>query len=280
MSDIRHRTVGVGESTLHLAEAGRQDQQPVVFLHGWPQSSWAWRHVLPLAADSGMRAIAVDLPGVGESSGDATDGTKTELARVVHELIGALELDGTVLVGHDVGGMAAYAYLCRYDDLRAAVVMNVAVPGVDPWHRVLANPQIWHFAFHQIPHLPELLVSGNRAAYFDYFYERLTADSSAITPDDRIAYARAYGTQSALEAGFSWYRTFAQDEEQLHGSPTATPLLYLRGEHEYGRLDDYVEGFRRAGVSSLCSDLIPTAGHFAPEEAPEATWTRIADYLD
>jgi pimeloyl-ACP methyl ester carboxylesterase len=277
--DFSHRTVVVDRSTLHLVEAGRAGDPPVVFLHGWPQSSWAWRRILPLAAEDGMHAIAVDLPGIGESTGDATDGSKLELARVIHGLIGELRLDEPVLVGHDVGGMAAYAYLCRYDDLRTAVVMDVAVPGVDPWDRVVANPQIWHFAFHQTPDLPELLVSGNRAAYFDFFYELLTADSSAITPDARVTYARAYCAESALTAGFNWYRTFPQDAEQLT-TPGGTPLLYLRGDHEYGELDEYAEGFRRAGVTSLTTDLIPGAGHFAPEEAPEATWSRIAQALE
>ncbi|TCC61374.1 alpha/beta hydrolase [Kribbella pittospori] len=277
-TDFRHRTVGVGGSALHLVEAGSPGDPPVVFLHGWPQSSWAWRHILPLAADDGMHAIAVDLPGIGESTGDATNGSKVALARVIHGLIDELRLNDPVLVGHDVGGMATYAYLCTYDGLRAAVVMDVAVPGVDPWDRVVANPQIWHFAFHQTPDLPELLVSGNRAAYFDFFYEILTADSSAITSDDRVTYARAYCTDGALTAGFNWYRTFPQDAEQLT-TPGGTPLLYLRGDHEYGELDDYAEGFHRAGVTSLTTDLIPGAGHFAPEEAPEASWTCIARHL-
>ena len=62
------------------------------------------------------------------------------------------------------------------------------IPGIDPWEQVLRNPYLWHFAFHSIPELPELLVQGHQSEY-----------------------AKAYATDSALPAGLNWYRTFPQD---------------------------------------------------------------------
>ncbi len=277
---LRHRQVYVDGSSVHVVEAGDPAAAPVVFLHGWPES---WRSWLPVMerADEQVRAIALDLPGVGESTGAATDGSKRELARVVRSVIGALALDGVTLVGHDAGGMIAYSYLRAYDDVARVVIMDVVVPGVDPWDEVLRNPYIWHFAFHSIPELPERLVQGRQAEYFDFFYEVLCADPAKVGAEARAAYVEAYSRASALTAGFDWYRTFPRDAAEngeTLGHETTTPLLYLRGEHESGDIDAYVAGFRAAGVAHVEQGIVPGAGHFAPEEAPEETWRLLAGF--
>jgi pimeloyl-ACP methyl ester carboxylesterase len=61
-------------------------------------------------------------------------------------------------------------------------------------------------------------------------------------------------------------------------TPVATPLLYLRGEKEGGQIDDYVAGLRSAGMTDVSNALVPNAGHFTQEEAPEGTWRLIAEF--
>src|SRR5580693_336013 len=68
---FRHQQVTVGDADIHVVEAGDPGAPPFVFLHGWPESSQTWAQVMTLAAGS-VRAIAIDLPGVGESAGAAT----------------------------------------------------------------------------------------------------------------------------------------------------------------------------------------------------------------
>jgi len=121
---------------------------------------------------------------VGESAGSA-GGSKRQLAARVHDLVSALGLTGLTLVGHDVGGMIAYSYLRQYADAAQVVIMDTVIPGIDPWQEVLRNPHIWHFALHAIPALPETLVQGRQAEYFDFFYNVLSADPSRITPRAR-----------------------------------------------------------------------------------------------
>jgi pimeloyl-ACP methyl ester carboxylesterase len=279
MDSFRHRQVMLGATELHVVEAGDPAAPPVVFLHGWPSSWRSWQDVMALAAGS-CRAIAVDLPGVGGSTGEPTDGTKRALAAVVRDLVTALDLRDVTLVGQDAGGMIAYPYLCAYPDLARAVIMNVVIPGLDPWDQVLANPYIWHFAFHAIPELPETLVDGHQRAYFDYYYDILSADPAAIPPEVREEYVAAYASRAALTAGFSWYRAFPQDAgDNTAATPPSTPLLYLRGEHERGDLAAYEAGFRAAGLTDVRTARIPGAGHFAGEESPEGTWRAVADFM-
>jgi len=234
------------------------------------------------AAAATTRAIAIDLPGIGESTGTATDGSKGQLADLVHDFVSTAGLEGLTLVGQDVGGMITYAYLRRHQDLARAVIMDVVIPGLDPWDEVLRNPYVWHFAFHTIKSLPERLVQGRQAEYFDFFYNVLAADPAKITADARAAYVRAYASDDALHAGFEWYRTLSRDAQDnlssVYSSQVATPLLYLRGEKETGRIDDYVASLRAAGIAQVQSNLVPMAGHFPQEEAPEATWKLIADF--
>jgi pimeloyl-ACP methyl ester carboxylesterase len=182
MGDIagfRHSQVTAYGSSLHVVEAGDPEAAPFMFLHGWPESWSSWRQVMALASQQ-VRAVAIDLPGVGQSTGNPTDGSKQQLAATIHELVGELGLEDLTLVGQDVGGMIAYSYLRAFQDLTRAVIMDVAVPGVGPWEEVLRNPYIWHFAFHSIPGLPERLVKGRQDEYFDFFYDVLSADPAKI----------------------------------------------------------------------------------------------------
>jgi len=271
----------VAGSSLHVVEAGDPEAVPFLFLHGWPESWHSWRQLMGVASRQ-VRAIAIDLPGIGESTGDPTDGSKRQLAAVVHGLVETMGLRNLTLVGQDVGGMVTYAYLRTFTDLGRSVIMDVVIPGIDPWEQVLRNPHLWHFAFHSIPELPETLVRGHQGKYFDYFYDTISAAPSKITPEVRAVHAQAYATDSALTAGFNWYRTFPQDAavnmEAGSQAPLATPLLYLRGEREGGQINDYLEGFRSAGMTHVDHALVPNAGHFTQEEAPEDTWQVIAEF--
>jgi pimeloyl-ACP methyl ester carboxylesterase len=277
---FRHRQVDVGSTSIHVVEAGDPEGAPVVLLHGWPESWRCWKPVMELARPRAW-VMAMDLPGVAGSTGGATDGSKRALARMVHDVVGAMELGSFTVVGHDVGGMVAYAYLRSFDDLLGCVIMDVVLPGLEPWDDVLRNPYLWHFAFHAVPGLPERLVQGHQGEYFDYFYNALSADPGSITAEARSAYVEAYSSEEALRAGFDWYRAFGRDAADNRDSraPGDIPVLYVRGEHETGKIGDYVAGLRHAGLTEVQQALVMGSGHFAPEEGPQETWEVIATFM-
>jgi pimeloyl-ACP methyl ester carboxylesterase len=279
----RHHQITIGHSSIHVVTAGHPRARPFLFLHGWPESWRSWRALMDVAGEH-ARVLAIDLPGIGDSTGAVTDGSKTAIAAVVHQLIAELDLHDLTLVGQDAGGMVVYAYLRQYADIARAVIMNVVLPGLDPWDQVIRNPRIWHFAFHAIPALPEHLVQGRQREYFSYFYNLLAAKPEAIDSDARAEYVHAYASDSALTAGFDLYRAFEQDVRDNRATvnlpPVATPLLYIRGENEPGDIDEYASGLRKAGVLQLQHAHIRGAGHFAHEEAPVETWRVIADFAE
>jgi pimeloyl-ACP methyl ester carboxylesterase len=277
---IRSSQIPVRDGEFHLLQAGPANGSPVLFLHGWPEDASAWSSIMRLAAAK-YRCLAVDLPGIGGSRISPLRGETDYLAGLLREFVDTLGLKDLTLVGHDIGGMVTFAYLRRFDDLRAAVIMNTVIPGIAPWEQVLVNPYIWHFAFHSVPGLPEMLVRHEVRAYFDYFYNAIAANPNAITPSARQHYARSYADPAALSQGFEFYRAFRQDakDNALHGPTISTPLLYLRGSAEGGDIADYAAGLASAGIQAVHTVLLEGAGHFAPEEAPENVWAVVEAHI-
>jgi pimeloyl-ACP methyl ester carboxylesterase len=281
-TQLFHQQVTIGESSLHIVEAGNQFSECIVFLHGWPEDWMEWLSIIKLASRQ-YHVIAIDLPGIGGSSVTVPNGEKAVIAETVHQVIRTLGLKTYTMAGHDAGAMVTYSYLRKYSaELKAAVLISSVIPGIEPWSTVIANPYVWHFRFHSIPNLPETLVMGNQRAYFEYFINILVKDPLKISDSARDHYASAYDSKNALQTGFEWYRTFQKDARtNSQDSVTInTPLLYLRGEYEGGDITEYVNGFKKAGISSVTSARIPGSGHFLPEENPEAVWAQIERFID
>ena len=79
-----------------------------------------------------FHVLAIDLPGIGKSKPHIPSNDKLTIAEYVNGLIDVLDLNDVTLVGHDVGGQIVFAYLHAYPgELSRAVIMNVAVPGID-----------------------------------------------------------------------------------------------------------------------------------------------------
>jgi pimeloyl-ACP methyl ester carboxylesterase len=254
-----------------LQVAGIPSRPALVLLHGWPHSHALYGPVIGDLAEQ-FFVLAPDLPEIGESRGTPRSADKTVLADV---LLAAAEQAGAhdiVIAGIDVGGMIAFAAARDHGRrIRGAVVANTVVPGLAPWQRVLADPRIWHFAFHAIPALPETMVQGRQRAYFDYFFDALAGDPQAVTEDCRARFAEAFARPQALKAGFDWYRALAADA--AHNAQPAsieTPVLYLRGDADGGSPADYLPGLRQAGVRHLTGAALAGSGEFAPLEAPQA----------
>jgi len=269
MTLIRRIAKEFGRYTIATLEAGVNDRPAFVLLHGWPQSSRSFGPLMKLLADE-FFVLAMDLPGIGGSRGVPPTGEKSALARIVREVIRASGAQAVIVVGHDGGGMIAFSYLREFAaELDGAVIMNTVIPGVPPWEKVISSPHIWHFAFHSTPQLPELLVADRQRIYFDYFYDVLAFNKAALTAERRDAYAKDYASRDALRAGFSWYSALEADAKQNQPRvKLKTPLLYLRGDRESGKIGDYVQGLQATGLANVSSRVLSKCGHFAPDEAP------------
>lgn len=281
---LRHRHVIVDGLLIHVVEAGPRDAPAILLLHGWPENWKAFKSVLH-ELGSAAHVVAIDLPGIGDSITAPCSYDKRTLAHSICRLIDVLKLEDVTLVGQDIGGQIVFAALHQVcPRIRRAVIASVAIPGLEPWDEILANPAIWHFAFHAVPYLPEHLVSAGIAEYFDYFYDELAANPQRIERSLRQAFVAAYSGPKALHAGFEWYRAFERDVRDNQGfasNPVSTPVLYLRGRKDQGLpLDRYLTGLKSGGLQNVTGKLIPDSGHFIAIEQPVAFASAILEFVN
>jgi pimeloyl-ACP methyl ester carboxylesterase len=124
---LTHHTAVVNDVRLHYVTAGQGD--PVVLLHGWPQTWYEWHRIIPALA-ARYTVIAPDMRGLGDSARPATGYDKRTVADDIFKLVNQLGFQRIFLVGHDWGGPVAYAYACAHpDDVGRLVILDVAIPG-------------------------------------------------------------------------------------------------------------------------------------------------------
>ena len=267
---MRHHHEDLGDVRLHYVTAGTGF--PVVLLHGWPQSWYEWRHVMPrLAAE--YQVIAPDLRGLGDSSKPLSGYDKktvgNDIWRLVHDVLG---IQRFFLVGHDWGGPTAYAVAAAHPDaVRKLAILDVTIPG-DGSPNISQGGRRWHHAFHQTPDLPEALIAGREDIYFTWFYRNYGARPDAMSQEDIDEYLRVYRQPGALRAGFSFYRAIPQDVADNAAIATSfklpMPVLALGGDRSWGRRQEVVESLRRM-ATNVQGGVIENCGHWMPEEQPE-----------
>jgi pimeloyl-ACP methyl ester carboxylesterase len=186
-------TAEVNGTTLHYVRGGQGPA--VILIHGFPQDWFEYHAIMPRLAKR-FTVIAIDLRGVGGSA-VAPDGyDAATMAGDVYQLALTLELQGVYVVGHDIGGMVTYAFVRRYPHItRGAMILDVAIPGIDGWDEIKGDAVLWHIPFMQVPEIPERLVIGRQADFFAYFY-----NFAKFAPEDIAHYLEAYATPEQLHA--------------------------------------------------------------------------------
>jgi len=221
-----HHTASVNGIQMHYVIGGQGD--PVVLLHGWPETWYAWHKVMPALAKN-YTVIAPDLRGIGDSSKPSTGYDGKTLAEDIHQLVAQLGFKTIYLVGHDIGTQVAYSYAAAHPtEVKGLAVMELTIPGFVP----PGKPPIWWVVFHQTPGVPEALVEGKEMTYLSWFLRGLAYNPSAITQDAINQYVRHYSAPGGLHAGFEHYRAFPQDaiDNQNYSKTKITmPVLAIGG---------------------------------------------------
>lgn len=270
MPEITHHFAHLTQLRLHYVTAGQGE--PVVLLHGWPQTWYSWHRVIPLLAAHHF-VIAPDLRGLGDSGRPESGYDKRTIAADIHELMtSVLHLPSFFLVGHDWGGPVAFSLAAHYPKaVRRLAIIDVAIPG-DGNPGINQGGRRWHHGFHQTLDLPEALVAGREEIYLGWFYRNYGARADAIDQTAIAEYLRAYREPGALHSGFEYYRNIARDiadnEAILANGKLAVPVLALGGTDGWGRGMEVVHSCKRV-AADVRGGVIANAGHWVPEEQPQ-----------
>jgi len=276
---IQDRTATVDGVTLHYLQAGQGDASPVVLLHGYAETSHMWRPLMPRLADRHV-VIAPDLRGAGGSSRPPGGYDKKTLAQDIHALVQSLGYHKVSLVGHDIGLMVAYAYAAQYpQEVDRIVLMDAFLPGVGDWTHVWLLRDLWHFHFYG--ETPLKLVDGRERIYFEHFWNDFAADREHSVPEvDRRFYAAEYARPGGMRDGFEYFRSFEQDARDFAGfarTPLRMPMLVLSGEKASGQ---FLIDQARLVDTDVEGVIVPGAGHWLMEEAPDRTIPALVAFLD
>ena len=264
-----HHMASVNGIQLHYVMGGQGD--PIVLLHGWPETWYEWRHIMPSLAKN-YTVIAPDLRGLGDSSKPLTGYDGKTVAEDIHQLVTQLEFKTIFLVGHDIGTQVAYSYAAAHPtEVKKLVVMDLTIPGFEP----AGMMPIWWRSFHQTPDVPEALVQGKETIYLSWFYRNLAYNPSAITQTDINEFVSHYSSPGGMHAGFEYYRAFPQDAIQnMNYSKTklTMPVLALGAGYipTFGgniTMPTIVYGMQIL-AQNVTGITVPNSGHWIPEERP------------
>ncbi len=265
---------------MHYRMAG--SGEPVVLLHGFPETSNAWRKVMPeLAAH--YTVLAPDLRGFGDSDRPETGYDKRTVAEDVHELVHHLGLGPINLVSHDVGMMVGYAYACAYpSEVKRLMLMEAALPGLglEKLYDADKYPRMYHLPLFEAPNgLAEALITGREAMFVRHFMRQQAYNTSALEDDVLNDYAAKLAAPGSLRAGIAYFRAHKTDAEHNRVNAKTKlpmPVLTVGGSASFGA---DIEGEIRPLAKNLRAVMIDACGHYLAEEQPERLLNELLSFL-
>ncbi|WP_213084136.1 alpha/beta fold hydrolase [Cohnella massiliensis] len=285
LAGFRHLFQTVDGVRLHYVAGGNEGGDVVVLLAGFPESWYAWRKIMPLLAPT-YKLIALDLPGQGDSDRPAVGYDTKTLAITVHKFLEQLGTKRYFLAAHDVGAWVAYTYAALFgDEVRSLALMDAGIPGITLPDALPTAPErawrTWHFAFHAVADLPEMLIAGREREYLDWFLRRKAANPEAFSEADIEEYLRVFKKPGGLRAGLAYYRDAslsAQQNRELSAmGKLKTPVLALGSDQ--GSIADMVTPLK-AFVQDVRGGAISCCGHFLPEEQPEVVAEELTAFFN
>ena len=274
------RYVDTGDLRQHVVTGGQGP--PLLLVHGWPQTWYAWRLVMPdLARD--FQVIAPDQRGTG-LSGKPSDGYDTgTLAGDLVALMDALGHQRFAMAGHDTGMWIGYALAADHPDRVACLaVAETPLPGLSPSPPLFAparlNNALWHFAFNRLAEVNDQLVAGREDVYFGW---QFASKAAKKLPDYAVRHYvdTLAASPETLHASFAIYRaldaTIAQNQQRKNRRLTL-PVLAIGGQYSLG---EQVADTMKLGADDVQALVVPGCAHWVPEETPEETLAALTAFL-
>jgi len=281
----KHTYADVNGVRLHYVEQGKGTL--ILFLHGFPEFWYAWT---PLLAEFGRdyHAVALDMRGYNLSAKpEAVDAYRIPvIVEDVRVLAAKLDARKFVLVGHDWGGVIAWAFAAQHPEmLGKLVIINAPHPTV--FARELAqNPDQQkassYFNLFNSPQAEQALSANEFSGLFQAF-------GSALNAEDRKEYLAAWKQPGGLTGGLNYYRAAqlrspagappgAQAPALQPLAPITTPTLVIWGEKDTALLTGNLEGLDQY-VKPLAIRRIPDGSHWVVHEKPGLVIHYVRDFL-
>jgi pimeloyl-ACP methyl ester carboxylesterase len=270
---------------LHAAVAGPESGKPVILLHGFPDFWAGWKRQIGPMAEAGYRVIVPDQRGYNLS--DKPKGIFSYrldlLEKDVIGLMDALGFPKSILVGHDWGGVVAWATAAQYPDrVERLAVLDAPYPPV-VYRTMLTHPRqilkSWYIYFFQLPKLPEAILGRNN-------WKTLTTNLSRTTPEGTFSredfddYRKVWDQNNAMTSMLIWYRALVQRPVRLPlPPPLEMPVLLLWGGRDFALGRELAEASIR-----MCKNgelfVFENANHWIQQEQAQEVNQRLLAFFN
>jgi pimeloyl-ACP methyl ester carboxylesterase len=250
--------------------------QPLVLLHGFPDSGRLWRNQLPALAAAGFRVIVPDLRGYGAS--DKPGGIESyRMTSLVNDVLGVLDrlgIERAHLVGHDWGAALAWVTAAlvpeRVDHL---VVLSVGHPSSFGEAGLAQREKSWYMLLFQFEGIAEQWLTNDGWTNFRAWSRH---------PDVEAVIAELEAT-GALTPGLNWYRANLPPESLVTPAPELSaiqaPTLGVWSSGDFFLTEAQMSGSEEYVVGSFRYERIDGVGHWMQLEAPEEVNSLLLDFL-
>jgi pimeloyl-ACP methyl ester carboxylesterase/heme-degrading monooxygenase HmoA len=275
--------IRIGKISVQVARAGTG--RPLILLHGYPQSGETWRQVASRLAQKRMVVIP-DLPGMGLSDVKESGYDLPSVSEDIHLFASMLGLKEVDVVGHDWGAAVAAVYALRYrQEVKKLVFIESALGGAgfeSAWVFSQPNPALTFIPFLLAENLSEALVSGREEIFLRHLWQTFTYNKTALPFEGWWPYVEAMKRPGLFHASAGYYRSVygAGDSvrDLIASGKLTIPVLSISGEASFGAAQrSFVEAFAENIARHV---IITKAGHFVPEEQPEALLEELKPFLD
>ena len=273
LANLQHKYVEVSGISFHYVTKG--SGQPLILLHGFPETWYSWRKNIDALALY-FQVIALDLKGYGDSDKPGGDYSLPNLSREIADLIRTLKLENPILVGHDWGGFIAWDVARNYPDLLdKLIILNAPLHKRD---RTLSP----HIEFFAIPGMLEAVVSPNCRGFLENVFRNSSYDPLGIDEKGIDVYEKSFchaDVWASVSEYFEDLIVFTSEQWQARfQTPINVPTLVIWAENDPRQPTSYTEGMEQI-VSNLELKFIPECGHFLQAEKPEEVNSLILKYL-
>src|ERR1700735_4246103 len=269
----------INGTELHYAGAGTEGS-PVLLVHGFPETWWTFRKLIPLLAAS-HHVYAVDLRGFGDSNnGPGAYDSKTS-AEDLHLLIEQLKVGPVHLTGQDISGATVLRLAVTHpQDVLSFTAIEMGLPGFGLEKLAdVTHGGTWHIGVLAAPGIPDMLLAGREREFLGQFaFPAMSATPGAITDADIEEFARTYSRPGGWRGAAGLYQSMLQegpDIRALAKTPGLTvPVLAVGaggGPFTAGHMAQAAPG----EVSSVTLD---GGGHYAAMEAPDELAKALLDF--
>jgi pimeloyl-ACP methyl ester carboxylesterase len=276
------RFVDIGDLRLHAVIGG--EGPPLLLVHGWPETWYAWRMVMPTLAKD-FEVIAVDQRGIGLSDKPRDGYDIGTLASDLVALMDVLGHHGFAVYGTDTGMPIAHALAADHPErVERLVVSEAFLPGIASALPLFVPPtlnaRLWHLMFNQLPgEVNEALVRGREEVFFGA--EFAASAGTTKLPDDTVKYYvdTLAADPEALRGSFEFYRaipTSAAQNEERKNRRLMMPVLALGGEQSGG---ENAANAMKLVADDVRSVVLAGSGHWVAEQAPDQLLDALTVFL-